>query len=358
MSVSSVQRTGEGLGIDRVLEPAGALPQPAERLDASGPVRPHEFELAVDRLCLDATSFGSIRAAAGADPERMAARVLEIVAARGKMHNPETDSGGVPLGTVTAVGAGFEDGPAEGDRVVGLASLTLTPLRLEEVVELDPDSAQIAVRGTAYLPQSAPWAPLPGDIPLATALEILDVYAAASHTRELVEALPDGAAVCVLGAGHAGRLTLAAARDAAPAAGAERTLIAVDHDAGAVDSVVRSGLCDIGVVADLRDPIATLEALAEAGAPAPDLTVVVVSARGCEPAAITLTAAEGTVLFYSMATRFQTAALTADGMSRNLRMLIGHGYAPDRGAYALDLFRSSAALREAIEATAPGGGPA
>ena len=28
------------LGADRVLAPAGALPQPAERLDASGPVRP------------------------------------------------------------------------------------------------------------------------------------------------------------------------------------------------------------------------------------------------------------------------------------------------------------------------------
>src|SRR5688572_16397415 len=138
MSVRSAQQIGEGLGVDRVLDPAGALPQPAARLDSSAPVRPLEFELAVDRLCLDATSFRSIRAGADADPERMAARVLEIVAARGKMHNPETDSGGVPLGTVAEVGAGYEDGPAVGGRVVGLASLTLTPLRLDEIVELDP----------------------------------------------------------------------------------------------------------------------------------------------------------------------------------------------------------------------------
>ncbi len=350
MSVSSVQRTGEGLGVDRVLAPSGVLPQPAERLDPSGPVRPREFEIAVDRLCLDATSFENVRAAADSDPARMADRVLEIVAARGKMHNPETDSGGVALGTVSAVGNELEGGPAQGDRVVTLASLTLTPLRLEEITELDPGSAQIGVRGTAYMPQSAPWGLLPDDIPLSTALEIYDVYAAASHTRELVPELSEGAAVCVLGTGHAGRLTLAAARDAAATAGVERTLIAIDRDAAAVASVVDSGLCDFGVVADLRDPLATLEALAEAGAPAPELTVVVVSARGCESSAITLTAPEGTVLFYSMATRFQTAALTADGMSRNLRMLIGHGYAPDRGAYALDLYRSSAALREAIGA--------
>jgi L-erythro-3,5-diaminohexanoate dehydrogenase len=186
---------------------------------------------------------------------------------------------------------------------------------------------------------------MPEDIPLATALEIYDVYAAASHTRELAPELPAGATVCVLGAGHAGRLTLAAARDADDGG---RTLVVVDNDADAIAAVTDSGLCDIGVVADLRDPIGTLEALEAAGAPPADLTVVVVSARGCEAAAITLTDPEGTVLFYSMATRFQTAALTADGMSRNLRMLIGHGYAADRGSYALDLYRRSPAYRAAL----------
>ena len=43
------------LGADRVLDPPGSLPQPAERLDPSGPVRPLEFEVAVDRLMLDST---------------------------------------------------------------------------------------------------------------------------------------------------------------------------------------------------------------------------------------------------------------------------------------------------------------
>ncbi|MEU0896732.1 hypothetical protein [Streptomyces massasporeus] len=49
-----VQLSGR-LGVDRVISPAGALPQPAEVLDASGPVRPYEFEVEVHRLCLDAT---------------------------------------------------------------------------------------------------------------------------------------------------------------------------------------------------------------------------------------------------------------------------------------------------------------
>ena len=68
MSVSSVQNMGEGLGASRVLAPSGVLPQPAERLDASGPVRTREYEVAVDRLCLDSTSFANVRAGADGDP--------------------------------------------------------------------------------------------------------------------------------------------------------------------------------------------------------------------------------------------------------------------------------------------------
>ena len=49
------------------------------------------------------------------------------------------------------------------------------------------------------------------------------------------------------------------------------------------------------------------------------------------------------MLFFSMATSFSAAALAADGIGSNVRMLVGSGYSPDRGAYALDLVRRSAA---------------
>ena len=149
----------------------------------------------------------------------MAARILEIVAERGKMHNPVTDSGGILTGTAGAVGAEFPDPPALGTPVVTLASLTLTPLRLDEVTDLDPASPQVGVRGTAYVCARAAWTELPRDLPLEKALEVLDVCAAASHTRDLV---PVGGSVCVLGAGHAGKLALAAARDASPGIHADR----------------------------------------------------------------------------------------------------------------------------------------
>lgn len=334
----------ERLGVDRVIAPAGSLPQPAGRLDAGAPMRPGEIEIAVDRLCLDSTSHRQIRESCGADPAAMGERVLEIVRERGKMHNPVTDSGGVAVGDVRAVGELREDPPAVGERVVTLASLTLVPLRLERILELDPDSPQIEVEGTAYLAASSVWAPMPGDVPERQAVELIDVYAAASHTRDLCPAR-DGT-VCVLGAGHAGRLALAAAREAMDGG----TLAVLDVDSAAVERARELGLCDVGLVCDLRDPVATAEALRAAGVGPADLTLLVTNAGGCEASAILATdPTGGNLMLFSMATSFQTCALTADGMGSNVRMFVGNGYAPDRGAYALDLARRSPALRAALE---------
>lgn len=332
---------GQRLGADRVEEPPGALPQPAARLDPSGPVRPYELELAVERLCLDSTSFRNLRERAGGDAARMAARIAEIVESRGKMHNPETDSGGILVGAVAAAGERLESPPAVGERIVTLGSLTLTPLRLDAVTGLDPDSPQVEVAGTAYVFERAAWGPVPDDVPLSTALELYDVCSAGSHTRALA---PAQGTVCVLGAGHAGKLALAAARDAMEGG----TVVAVDVDPEAVERVSELALCDVGVATDLRDPLAALDAARGAGVGPADLTVVVVNATGCEAGAILLTAEGGTVMFFSMATSFSGAALAADGIGSEVRMFVGSGYAPDGGAYALDLFRRSPALREAL----------
>jgi len=88
--------------------------------------------------------------------------------------------------------------------------------------------------------------------------------------------------------------------------------------------------------------------------PPADLTIVVVNVAGCEPTAILLTADEGTVLFFSMATSFSAAALAADGIGSSVRMVVGSGYTPDGGAYALELVRRSQPLRQALDISVAG----
>ena len=66
------------------------------------------------------------------------------------------------------------------------------------------------------------------------------------------------------------------------------------------------------------------------------------------PAGFVLIYAAGTVLFFSMSTSFSAAALAADGIGSNVQMMVGSGYSLDRGHYAVQLVRSSDALRRSL----------
>jgi L-erythro-3,5-diaminohexanoate dehydrogenase len=326
-----------------VLAPTGALPQAAVQLDAELPLQPHEVELDVDMLAVDSTSFRQLVDSNDRAPTGIAAAILEIVAERGKLQNPVTGSGGILAGTVTAVGAEYPDPPAVGARVISLASLTLTPLRLSHVGAVDPAHPHVPVRGTAYLPWTAPLAPYPDGIPLDAALAALDVCNAASQTRELIGL--DTRTVLVLGGGHGGLLALAAGRDCLAR---DSQLVLIDADERICERARGLGLCDLALSLDLRDAVGALNGLEQAGVPRADLTVVVVNASDCEAASLLLTSPDGTILFFSMATSFTKAALGSEGMASTARMLIGSGYIADRGEYALELVRRDGRLQRAL----------
>ncbi len=88
------------LGLHRVIEPPGVLPQAAWRLDAAPAIARDEVRIRVDRLNLDAASYRQLRDAYAGDPDKIRAAVLDVIATRGKMQNPVTGSGGMLTGTV------------------------------------------------------------------------------------------------------------------------------------------------------------------------------------------------------------------------------------------------------------------
>ncbi len=77
--------------------------------------------------------------------------------------------------------------------------------------------------------------------------------------------------------------------------------------------------------------------------------MVCVDVPGCEGGAILATADRGTVIFFSMATSFAAAALGAEGLAADVRLLIGNGYVPGHAAYALQLLRTNTGVRELFE---------
>jgi L-erythro-3,5-diaminohexanoate dehydrogenase len=384
------------LGLHRVIEPPGVLPQAAWRLDASPAIAPDEVRIRVDRLNLDAASYRQLREAYSADPDKIRRAVLDIITTRGKMQNPVTGSGGMLTGTVDEVGPNSPLGLTPGQRVATLVSLTLTPLQVTDgLSQWDGQSEQVPCEGHAILFARSIAAVLPDDLSAKLSLAVMDVCGAPALTSRVVTKgakatkvvkdadvtkgaeVVEGPVVLVVGAaGKSGSLSAAAARQA----GASKVIGVVpneaeanllrdpattqDEGAGGMPTASedrqsrprpaadrrapQSPLVDAIVIADARDPVGLAEKVEAAGGPA-DVTVVCVDVAGCEGGAILSTKQGGTVIFFSMATSFSAAALGAEGLAADVTMLVGNGYVPGHADLALDLIRTTLPVRRLFE---------
>src|SRR4051812_4276811 len=180
-------RTPSPVGLHRVVDPPGVLPQAADRLDTRRELWPDEVRIRVERLNLDAASFRQLERTYDGDGDKVRAAVLDIIAARGKMQNPETGSGGMLVGTVEEVGPESPLGLRVGDRVSTLVSLTLTPLVIEDGLRRwDGRSEQVPADGYAILFGRSIAAVIPDDLPAELSLSVMDVCGAPALTARVV----------------------------------------------------------------------------------------------------------------------------------------------------------------------------
>ena len=174
-------------GTHRVVEPKGTLPQPAYKLDNTMKIFDNEILIDVSTLNIDSASYTQIKKACNSDAEKMKSMILGIVEERGKMQNPETGSGGMLIGTVREIGKNFPRNKLKvGDKIATLVSLSLTPLKINAIKKLTPDSDQVDVDAQAILFESGLFAVLPDDIPEKLALAALDVAGAPAQVDRLV----------------------------------------------------------------------------------------------------------------------------------------------------------------------------
>jgi L-erythro-3,5-diaminohexanoate dehydrogenase len=342
------------LGLHRVQEPAGVLPQAAWRLDARPAIWPDEVRIAVNRLNLDAASFRQLHEANDGDPDKIRASVLEIVKTRGKMQNPVTGSGGMLTGVVDEVGPDSPLGLRAGDKIATLVSLSLTPLVITDALaRWDGRSEQVPCEGHAILFGRSIAARLPDDMAAELALSVMDVCGAPALTHRVVSAShAERPTVAIIGAaGKSGSLSAAAARRAGAA-----TIVGVvplDDEARTLRAAKAGdgehGLVDHVVIADARNPVGVSSAIQRAAGGPADVTVVCVDVPGCEGGAILATAQGGTVIFFSMATSFTAAALGAEGVAADVTMLVGNGYVPGHAELAIDLIRTEPGVRDIFQ---------
>jgi len=69
-----------------------------------------------------------------------------------------------------------------------------------------------------------------------------------------------------------------------------------------------------------------------------------VNVAGTELSSILCAKDEGTVYFFSMSTSFTAAALGAEGVGKDVTMIVGNGYAKNHAAVALQTLRDHPAI--------------
>jgi L-erythro-3,5-diaminohexanoate dehydrogenase len=337
MNAASTARS-HPLGVHRVLEPAGAMPQDAWKLDNTPAAHENEILCDVEVLNIDSASFKQIAEACDFDARRIGDHVTANVRARGKQHNPVTGSGGMFVGRVLQIGEALRGAIdlRAGDRIASLVSLTLTPLQIDAVTDVDVATARIWIRGKAILFQSGLWTRLPEDFDEEVALCVLDVAGAPAQVRRLCS---KGQTVVVIGAdGKSGLLACAQAKACVGENGRVIGIVPCADTPGA-RLLKREAFVDDLIVTDARDAVASSQQVESAAPQLADLVINCVNVPGTELCSILCARNGGTIYFFSMSTSFTAAALGAEGIGRDVTMIIGNGYTKDHAQIALQTLR-------------------
>jgi L-erythro-3,5-diaminohexanoate dehydrogenase len=340
-----MQKEGDKYGTHRVVEPEGDLPQSALRVDNDfSQIYDNEILCNVITLNIDSASFTHIKDRAENDPQKVAEIMIDIIARFGKHKNPWTGSGGMFIGEVAQIGERLRrriDLQA-GDRIASLVSLSLTPLRIDDILEVHMDKDQVDIKGQAVLFESGAWVKLPDDMPERLALAVLDVAGASAQVDRLVR---PGHTVGIIGA--SGKSGLLCCYQAKLKAGSDGRVIAIVHREEDKKDAERAPFVDEVIVGEADRAVALLRKIEQAtGNRLCDIVISCVSRENCEMGAVMIAKDFGKVYFFSMATSFTKAALGAEGIGKDVEMIIGNGYCEGHAELALNIMRRSKYLRE------------
>ena len=350
-----MQKHGNKFGTHRVIEPKGVLPQPANKVDNNmDEIWDNEILIDVQTLNIDSASFTDIlnyakqQAGEGASQEKIMDEVkkemLYNVELQGKHRNRRTGSGGMLLGKIEKIGDAIKDKVEvkEGDRIATLVSLSLTPLRIDEILAIRPEVDQVDIKGKAILFESGIYAKIPEDLPEKLALSALDVAGAPAQTAKLCQY---GQNVVILGAG--GKSGILCCYEAKKRVGVTGKVIGLANSPKSTQRIKDLGFCDVVESVKGMTPAEIYELVYKlTNGKMADVTINCVNVPDQEMTAILCTKDEGTVYFFSMATSFTKASLGAEGIGADVNMIMGNGYTKGHAEFTLQELRESDKLRK------------
>lgn len=171
-----MKKIDDTFGLSRVLEPAGAVPVTAWKIDNRREIGSNECRIAVKRIHIEWDSFQQFCNECAYDEEKIKARIMGIIMRRGKLHNPFTGGGGIFYGSIEEMGEHYAVGSNHciGDRVLCNTTLTALPLCIDEILEIDYRYGELRVSGYGIIFETTPVTKVSGEEGLSYTMAIMD----------------------------------------------------------------------------------------------------------------------------------------------------------------------------------------
>ena len=330
-------------GENRSLEPEGAFPAIAWKLDTSLPISKNEMLINVDTINISVACFNQLKKETYNNPVGVAKKIMSIVKMRGKFHNPVTGTGGTLCGSVMEIGSAH---PAynklnEGDKIATLISTKFTPLVIRSIKKINMRTGQIDIDGYAILSEKCMYSIIPDDIPsniyLAFVNEAGQCYKANLNCKKNITTLVIGAAT------NTGLISLFGIREKI---GIEGKLIAIADNQTQADVIMCLGIVDECYVLDIHDPLtAYYKLISLFNNQFIDYTIDCESIQFHEVLSILITRENGTVYFTDPAISVSEAGLIAEGIGKDINLVYYHGYIEGHVDFCINLFRKYEALK-------------
>lgn len=337
-------------GISRVIEPKGAIPVTAWKIDNHREISEHEIRIKVHTIHLEKSSFDQICYQCGNDEEMIKENIFDLIQKRGKLHNPFTDSGGMVFGEIEAMGSEFRKLRPDysiGDHVLCNTTTTCLPISLDVIYSIDYNYGELEVSGYAILFESSPMFKKPKKLALNYTMTTLDESGSVYTINTMVE---PGMRIFVIGKDLVSTMIYIGAVKRSLG---DNCYISVVMDNEACGYLTQDQIAatltkyaDRFQLFDITDPIVAFDEIMKEETALMDFTINCEDLSGSEVLSVLMTKEKGCLYFTTLRNGYSKAILIAESMGKEITTYALDQYCEGYDDFTVDLLNE---MREDLD---------
>lgn len=333
-------------GVSRVMEPKGAVPATAWKLNNQRQIGPKEIRIRLETVHIEWDNFNQICSHCGYDEMRIKARIMQIIEERGKLHNPFTGSGGLFMGTIEEIGSEVDaEGLMVGDRVFSQSSITGMAMHIDRITRLDFNYGQMECQGYVICFEATSLIRYTGEVSEKYLLTAIDEEGNFLGVRQAVSEQKAERAVIIGGNLVTTLLYAQILRDCF----GESTKVTAVLDKHSLGNLTEAEIISAfqpviehTCFTDLCQPLEAWKQIRDEGKNEQPIDAVInlEDISGSETLATLLVREHGTVFYASLQNNYSVGILVADSMGKEVTPYALDGFDKDAYDYAVKLIQA------------------